>query len=110
MGQAESLDIEEIKFICSQIMVGRTDRQIKSALEEDWGKRDIRTIRAIRRTFEAGQEVLIEHLVKRAEMAEGRLGEDIRRTIEIVNHMSRGLRPAYDERTGEIKYEAWLEF
>ena len=47
MGCSESLDIEEIKFICRQIMAGRTDTQIKSALEEDWGKRDIRTIRLI---------------------------------------------------------------
>ena len=107
MGRRESLDIEEIKFICKQIMAGRTDTQIKSTLEEDWGKRDIRTLRLIRRVFEAGREVLIERL---GEIAKGQLGKDISRTIDIVNKMTKGSRPVYDERTGEIKYEAWLEF
>lgn len=110
MGRSESLDIEEIKFICNQIIAGRTDTQIKSALEDGWGKRDIRTLRSIRRIFEAGQEVLIEHLGRTGEIAKGQLGEDISRTIDIVNHMCKGLRPVYDERTGEIKYETWLEF
>jgi len=107
MGRKESLDVEEIKFICKQIMAGRTDTQIKSTLEEDWGKRDIRTLRLIRRVFEAGREVLIERL---GEIAKGQLGKDISRTIDIVNKMTKGSRPVYDERTGEIKYEAWLEF
>lgn len=110
MGRAESLDSEEIRFICSQIMAGRTDTQIKSAIEEDWGKRDVRTIRLIRRIFEAGQEVLIERLTRTGAIAEGQLGEDISRTIDIVNHMSKGLRPVYNKRTGEITYETWLDF
>lgn len=110
MGRSESLDIEEIKFICIQIMAGRIDTQIKSALEEDWGKRDIRTIRLIRRVFEASKEVLMDDLSRTAKMARGQLGEDISRVIDIVNHMSKGLRPVYDERTGKIMYETWLEF
>ena len=91
-------------------MAGRTDTQIKSALEDDWGKRDIRTLRLIRRVFEAGQELFIEHLGRTGEITKGQLGEDISRTIDIVSNMSKGLRPVYDERTGKIKYEAWLEF
>ena len=110
MGSSESLDTEEIKFICIQMIKGRTDTQIKSALEEDWGKRDIRTIRLIRRVFEASQEVLMDNLSRTEKMAKGQLGEDISRSVEIVNHMSKGLRPVYDERTGKITYEAWLEF
>ncbi len=110
MGRSESLDIEEIKFICRQILTGRTDTQIKSALEEDWGKRDIRTIRLIRRVFQAGQEVLMEDLSRTEKMTKGQLDEDIGRAIDIVNHMSKGLRPVYDERTGKITYETWLEF
>ena len=110
MGRAESLDVEEIKFICSQIMAGRLDRQIQGDLEENWGKRDIRTIRLIRRVFEAGQEVLMEHLTRTGRISEGQIAEDIRRTIDIVNHMVKGLRPVYyNERTGQIEYEAWLE-
>lgn len=109
MGRADSPDTEEIKFICGEIMAGRTDTQIKSALEEDWGKRDIRTIRSIRRVFEAGQEVLNERLAKSGEISKGSLGEDISRTIDIVKHMSQGLRPVYNGRTGKITYEAWLE-
>jgi hypothetical protein len=54
--------------------------------------------------------VLIERLTGTGAIAGGQLGEDISRTIDIVNHMSKGLRPVYNERTGEIKYEAWLEF
>ncbi len=102
MGRSESLDIEEIKFICKQIITGRTDTQIKSALEEDWGKRDIRTIRLIRRVFQASQEVLMDNLSRTEKMSNGQLGEDISRTIDIVNHMIKGLRPVYDERTGKI--------
>lgn len=109
MGRAEPPDIEEIKFICSQVMAGRTDTQIKSDLDEDWGKRDIRTIRLIRRVFEAGREVLDERLARTGETAKGQLAEDISRTIDIVNHMTKGLRPVYDHRTGEITYEAWSE-
>ncbi len=110
MGRSESLDIEEIKFICRQIVAGRTDTQTKNALEEDWGKRDIRTIRLIRRVFQASQEVVMEDLTRTGKMANGQLGEDISRAIDIVNHMSKGLRPVYDERTDKITYEAWLEF
>ena len=109
MGRAESLDSEEIKFICDQIMAGRTDTQIKGALAEDWGKRDIRTVRQIRRVFEACQEVLTERLAKTGNTAGGQLGEDISRTIDIVNHMAQGLRPVTDARTGQIVYETWLE-
>jgi len=110
MGRNESLDTEEIKFICNQIMEGRIDTQIKSALEEDWGKRDVRTIRLVRRVFVAGQEVIIEHLTKTGDVAKGLLAEDISRTIDIVNHMSKGSRPVYNERTGDVEYETWLEF
>ena len=110
MGSKEPLDIEEIKFICRQVIKGRTDRQIKTALEDDWGQRDIRTIRLVRRIFQAGQEVIVEDLGKEGKLAQGQLGEDINRVIDIVNHMSKGLRPVYDERTGKIEYEAWLEF
>jgi hypothetical protein len=101
---------EEIKFICRQIIAGRLDKQIKEDLEENWGKRDIRTIRLIRRVFEAGHEVVIDHLRTTGRMAEGQLSEDIRRTIDIVDHMVQGLRPVYqDKKSGEIKYETWLE-
>jgi hypothetical protein len=110
MGQKESLDIEEIKFICRQIIAGRTDSQIKGALLEDWGKRDVRTIRQIRRIFQASQEVLMENFSKTEKMAKGQLSDDISRAIDIVNHMARGLRPVYDEKTGKITYETWLEF
>ena len=110
MGRNESPDVEEIKIICKQIIKGRTDRQIKSALEEDWGLRDLRTIRQIRRIFEAGQEVLMDNLSRTGKLTQGQLGEDINRVIDIVNHMSKGLRPIYDERTGKITYETWLEF
>lgn len=110
MGRKEPLDIEEIKFICRQVINGRTDSQIKSALEDDWGQRDIRTIRLIRRIFQAGQEVIMDNLSRTGKMATGQLGEDINRVIDIVNHMSKGLRPVYDEKTGKITYEAWLEF
>ena len=110
MGRAESLDIEEIKYICSQILAGRLDRQIKDDLEENWGKRDTRTIRLIRRVFEAGQEAFMEHLTRTGRIAEGQIAEDIRRTIDIVKHMAKGLRPVYyNERTGQVKYETWLE-
>ena len=109
MGRSEPLDSEEIKFICTQIMVGRTDTQIKSALEENWGKRDIRTIRLIRRVFEAAQEVILERLVKTGKIAEGQLSEDVSRAIEVVNHMVRGQRPYFNDKTGKIEYEAWLE-
>jgi hypothetical protein len=110
MGRKEALDSAEIKFICNQIIAGRNDTQIKSALEEDWGKRDIRTIRLIRRVFEAGQEALIEHLTETQGITTGQLANDIKRTIEIVDKMTKGSRPLYDERTGKIEYEAWLEF
>ncbi len=112
MGQKESLDIEEIKFICRQVIAGRNDTQIKSALEEDWGQRDIRTIRLIRRIFEAGQQVVVEHLIETGRIADiGQLGVEIGRTVDVVKHMSKGLRPvSYDEKTGEVKYETWLEF
>ncbi len=110
MGLKESLDVEEIKFICRQIITGRTDAQIKSSLEEDWGKRDIRTIRQVRRVFEAGREVIMEHLDRTGEIAKDQLGEDFSRAIDVVNHMVRGLRPVYNEKTGKITYETWLEF
>ena len=110
MGRKEPLDIEEIKFICNQIIAGRTDTQIKSALEEDWGKRDIRTIRLVRRVFEAGREVLIDHLTQIEGVTKGQPAEDIKRTIEIVDKMTKGSRPMYDERTGKITYGTWLEF
>lgn len=103
-------DSAEIKFICSQIIAGRTDTQIKSALEEDWGERDIRTIRLVRRVFEAGREVLIGYLAQIEGVTKGRLAEDLKRTIEIMDKMTKGSRPVYDERTGKITYEAWLEF
>jgi hypothetical protein len=62
------------------------------------------------RIFEAGQEVLMENLSRTEKMAKGQLSEDISRTIDIVNHMVRGLRPVCDEKTGKITYETWLEF
>lgn len=110
MGRNESLDIEEIKFICEQVIKGRTDRQIKSDLEEDWGPRDIRTIRLVRRIFQAGQEVIVDDLSRTGKLTQGQLGEDINRVIDIVNHMSKGLRPVYyDKGTGKVEYETWLE-
>lgn len=109
MGRSESLDIKEIKYICEQIMRGRTDSQIKSDLAEDWGKRDIRTIRQVRRVFTTAQEVLMDTLNKSSKMAGGQMGEDILRTVDIVKHMTQGLRPVHNEKTGKITYEAWLE-
>ncbi len=111
MGRNESPDVGEIKFICEQIILGRTDGQIKSELEEDWGGRDIRTIRDIRRIFQAGKEVIMEDIGKAGRLVQGQLGEDINRVIDIVDHMSKGLRPVYyDKETGKVEYEAWLEF
>ncbi len=110
MGRNESPDIEEIKFICEQIIKGRTDNQIKSALEDDWGRRDIRTIRLVSRIFQVGKEVIMDELSRTGKLAQGQQGEDINRVIDIVNHMSKGLRPVYDEKTGKIEYETWLEF
>lgn len=58
------------------------------------------------RLYSILEEANIASLGKRTEkMAKGQLGEDISRAIDIVNHMSKGLRPVYDERTGKITYE-----
>jgi len=61
--------------------------------------------------YEAAKEKLEGHLREMAEKAiEGEAGLNIRQAIDIVEHMARGLRPIYDEKTGEISYETWLEF
>jgi len=110
MGKRERLDSEEIKFICKQILKGRTDKQIKDDLAADWGNRDKRTISYVRRVFEAGQEVLTERLDKIKDMTDGPSKEDMERTIKIVEKMSQGLRPVYNKKTGKTTYETWLEY
>jgi len=111
MGRRESPDIEEIKYICEQTLRRRTAGQIKVDLEEDWGGRDIRTIRFVMRVFSASEEVIMENLSRTGRLIQGKLSEDINRVIDIVDHMSKGLRPTYyDKATGKIEYEAWLEF
>lgn len=111
MGRRESPDIEEIKYICEQTLKGRNAGQIKVDLEEDWGGRDIRTIRFVMRVFSASEEVIMDNLSKTGKLVQGKLGEDIKRAIDIVDHMSKGLRPThYNKETGKVEYEAWLEF
>lgn len=109
MGKNERMDSEEIKFICELILKGKNDTQIKDALLDDWGNRDRRTIYYVRMVFEAAQEVLTDRLAKIRDILDGPSKEYIERTIEIVEKMSQGLRPVYNEKTGEITYEGWLE-
>ena len=110
MGRREDLDLEELKFICQQIMLGRTDAQIIGELADDWGGRDKRTIRNIRRTFEAAQEVLLEKLSEIRDLSDTPSREEIDKACEIVEKMSQSLRPIKDHKTGKIMYEAWPEF
>ena len=110
MRSAERLDHEEIKYICEQILKGRSDKQIKDDLAGNWGNRDKRTIAYVRRVFEAAQEVLTDRLDKIKDMPDGPSKKDMERTIEIVEKMSKGLRPVYNAKTGKTSYETWLEF
>ena len=110
MGSRESPDIEEIKFICKQILKGRTDGQIKGDLEEDQGGRDIRTIRNIRRIFLAGHEVTMESLSRAGIIAHGQPVMNFSQFVEMVSQMNKGMRPIYDEKTGKITYMGGLEF
>lgn len=111
MGRRESLGIEEIKLICEETMKRSTDKQIQAALEKRYGYRDMRTIRSVARVFWASKEVIIEDLSKTGRLVQGKLSEDINRVIDIVDHMSKGLRPTYyDKETGKVEYETWLEF
>ena len=109
MGRSESLDSEEIKFICGQVLRGRTDRQIQSDLAEYWGQGDLRTIRYVRRVFEAGKEVLMESLARTGYSVEGGLADKVKEAVDIVEHLGRGLRPVLNKKTGKMEYETWLE-
>lgn len=109
MGSVAEPDFEETKFICTQILRGRSDRQIQGDLE-DWGGRHKRTISRIRMIFEAAQEVLAERLSQMRDLPGTPSKEEVERTREIVEKMSQGLRPIKDPKTGEIRYESWLEF
>ena len=64
----------------------------------------------IKRVFKTSKEILMENLSRIGYIAKGQLGKGINRTIDIVNHMSKGLCPVYNERTGRIMHETWLEF
>lgn len=62
-------------------------------------------------------EQIVENLAKKYHVCERTIqnwiyavSERRNRTIDIVEHMARGVRPVYDEKTGKTSYEAWLEF
>ena len=108
MGRSEELDLEELKFICHQMMLGRTDAQIIGDLAEEWGGRDKRTIRSIRRTFEATQEVILAHMDKMKSLNDGPPQTNTDMFIDDYNNTAKGLRPVKDK-SGNLKYEPWLE-
>ncbi len=109
MGSVEGPGFDETKYICEQILKGRSDRQIQGDLAEFWGGRHKRTISRIRMVFEVAQEVLAERLSQMRDLPDTPSKEEIERTREIVEKMSQGLRPIKDPKTGKLKYESWLE-
>ena len=125
MGKGQDFSAEEIEFLVQCFMKGLSNKDIREEIQEETGlpPRSARSVGKIRKIYEAvkeayeqkfyeaAKEKLEGHLREMAEKAmEGEAGSSIRQAIDIVEHMARGLRPVYDERTGKIMYETWLEF
>jgi len=125
MGKGQDFSAEEIEFLVQCFMKGLSNKDIREEIQEETGlpPRSARSVGKIRKIYEAvkeayeqkfyeaAKEKLEGHLREMAEKAiEGEAGLNIRQAIDIVEHMARGLRPIYDEKTGEISYETWLEF
>ncbi len=125
MGKGRDFSAEEIELLVQCFMKGLSNKDIREEIQEETGlpPRSARSVSKIRKIYEAvketyeqkfyeaAKEKLEGHLREMAEKAiEGEAGLSIRQAIDIVKHMARGSRPVYDERTGKITYEAWLEF
>jgi hypothetical protein len=125
MGRRQDFSTEEIGFLVQSFIKGLSNTDIREEIQDKTGfpPRSVRSISKIKKIYdavkkayeqklyEANKEKLEGYLHEMAEKAmEGEAGLKIRQAIDIVEHMARGLRPVYDRKTGEIKYETWLEF